>query len=146
VIEEPFDQTHASLSPDGRWIAYASNESGRYEVYVRPFPDVASRKWPISQGGGTSPLWARTGRELFYRSDEAMMVVAIETEPSLSAGAPTALFEASYFRGIVSRHYDVAPDGERFLMIKQSASEDAPDEIRVVLNWFQELERLVPTE
>ena len=146
VIEEPFDQMHSSLSPDGRWIAYHSNESGRDEVYARPFPDVASGKWQISSAGGSHPVWARSGRELFYRSSDEMMemmAVAIETEPAFSAGNPTGLFEDPYFRN-VRRVYDISLDGRRFLMIKEGSSNDAPRELRVVLNWFEELKRLVP--
>ena len=143
AIEEPFDQYHPSLSADGRWIAYQSNESGRDEVYVRPFPDVASGKWQISSAGGSHPVWARSGRELFYRSDEEMMAVAIETEPAFSPGNPTRLFEDPYLRGF-RREYDISPDGQRFLMIKEGSSNDAPRELHVVLNWFEELKRLVP--
>ena len=88
-------------------------------------------------------MWARSGRELFYRSDDEMMAVAIETEPAFSAGTPTVLFEDPYFRNI--RHvYDISSDGQRFLMIKEVSSNDAPRELRVVLNWFEELKRLVP--
>jgi len=143
IIEEPFDQWHPSLSTDGRWIAYQSNESGRWEVYARPFPDVASGKWQISSAGGAAPTWARSGRELFYRSDEEMMAVAIETEPAFSPGNPTVLFEDPYFRA-VRRVYDISLDDQRFLMIKGGSSDDAPRELHVVLNWFEELKRLVP--
>ena len=143
MIEGPFDQYHPSLSPDGRWIAYQSNESGRVEVYARPFPDVASGKWQISSAGGVHPVWARSGRELFYRSDEEMMAVAIETEPTFSPGNPTVLFEDPYLRGF-RREYDISLDGQRFLMIKEGSSNDAPRELHVVLNWFEELKRLVP--
>ncbi len=90
-------------------------------------------------------MWARSGGELFYRSDEEMMAVAIETEPAFSAGSATGLFEDTYFRTF-GRGYDIAPDGRRFLMIKEGSSDDAPLDLHVVLNWFEELERLVPTE
>ena len=146
VIEEPFDQYHPSLSLDGRWIAYQSNESGRDEVYVRPFPDVASGKWQISSAGGSHPVWARSGRELFYRSSGEMiemMAVAIETEPAFAPGNPTGLFEDPYLRNL-RRNYDISLDGQRFLMIKEGSSNDAPRELHVVLNWFEELKRLVP--
>ncbi len=131
------------FSPDGRWLAYTSKESGQYEVYVIPFPDDR-RRWPISTDGGTEPVWARNGRELFYRNGDRMMSVAIETEPELIASKPVLLFEGRYERSISLFNYDVSPDGERFVMI-QGEQETVPTRLNIVLNWFDELERLVPT-
>jgi len=141
LLEGQFAENRPMLSPDGRWLAYQSNESGRDEIYVRPFPNVEKGKWPISTDGGQEPVWAPKGQELFYRKGNTMMVVSIKTEPNFAAGTPAVLFTGSYFSDIVGRNYDVAPDGQRFLMV---AAENT-NRINVVLNWFEELKRLVPT-
>ena len=131
------------FSPDGRWLAYMSNESGRNEVYVQPFPGPGG-KWQISTGGGTELVWARNGRELFYRNGDKMMVVDIQTQPTLAASTPRLLFEGSYERANNFRpNYDVTPDGQRFVMIKGSEALQAT-QINVVLNWFEELKRRMP--
>ena len=134
------------FSPDGRWLAYVSDESGRYEVYVQPYPGPGG-KWQISTGGGKEPLWARDGRELFYRNGEQMMAVEITTEPTFSAGTPRLLFEGTYLSGTVFlAYYDVSPDGQRFLMVQASEQQASdPTQINVVLNWFEELKQRVPT-
>ncbi len=130
--------------PNGRWIAYVSNESGRDEVYVRSFPELQNQT-PVSTQGGVEPLWSRDGTELFYRSPRSMMVVSIATEPSLSLGRPQRLFEDRYIRsGYPWTTYDVAPDGRRLLMLQTRPGTAAPQEIAVVLSWFEELKRLVP--
>jgi len=151
LLQTPFTEDRPVLSPDGHWIAYQSNESGGVDVYVRPFPDVEGGKWQISREGGFSPLWAPNGRELFYRSlnEQEMMAVSIQTQPTFTAGNPEVLFTGRYHGGIGSRsrrHYDISLDGERFLMVKESseAGERPPDQINIVLNWFEELKRLVP--
>ncbi len=147
----PFLQTPASemggvFSPDGRWIAYESNESGRVEVYVQPFPGPGG-KWQVSTEGGRQAVWARNGREIFYRSGDKMMAVEVETEPSLSLSKPEILFEGRY-EGAAGwagyANYDVTPDGQRFLMIR-SEEEPAPTRIHVVLNWAEELKAKVPS-
>ena len=142
---------NGEISPDGHWLAYQSNESNQDEIYVRPFPSGDGR-WPISNGGGTQPLWARNGRELFYRHGNTLLSVPVETTATFSAGTPTTVFEGSYFSppvGLAGRTYDVSPDGQRFLMIKDAPAGDpnvAPASIDVVLNWFEELKRLLPTK
>ena len=150
LIQTPlFAESRPAVSPDGQWIAYYSNESGEREVYVQPFPALDSKS-QISTTGGTSPVWGPEGRELFYRNGEAMLVVPIATEGGLAPGIPEVLFEGRYFGSVqpteLGRHYDLAPDGERFLMIKP-ATDDAstPTQIIFVENWFDELQRLVPT-
>ena len=100
----------------------------------------------MSTGGGVQPLWARSGRELFYRNGEAVIAVPIETDPNFRAGNPEVVFEGAYFLGPGGRTYDVSPDGERLLMIKPVENESGTSQIIVVENWFEELERLVPTE
>jgi eukaryotic-like serine/threonine-protein kinase len=150
---QPFLQTPANegapmFTPDGHWLAYQSDESGRYEVYVRPFPGPGAKS-QISTEGGTEPMWARNGREFFYRNGEKMMVVSIETRPTFAASKPKQLFEGHYenssFTFSFVPNYDVSPDGQRFLMIKASEQESVPMQVNVVLNWFEELERRVPT-
>ncbi len=132
------------FSPDGRWIVFTSNQSGQDEIYVKPYPSEGGMI-QISMNGGREPLWARDGSELFYRNGDKMMVVSFQTEPTLKAGAPTLLFEGTYVYSPFSwaSYYDISPDGERLLMIKQEEGE--PGQINVVLNWFEELKRLVPT-
>jgi len=136
VVATPFHDINPALSPDGRWLAYASNESGSFEIYVRA-ASGSGQKWLVSQKGGTSPVWSPTGKELFYRHGDKMMAILVKTEGEFKAGVPEFLFE-----GFFSSNYAVAPDGQRFLMIEES--EPIPLlEIVVVPNWFEELERLV---
>jgi Tol biopolymer transport system component len=134
------------FSPDGRWLACVSNESGRYEIYVQPYPGPGG-KWQISTEGGTEPVWNPNGRELFYRSGNKMIAVDIATQPSFAAGKPKVLFEGQYEPTVFTNsNYDASPDGHRFLMLKPSEQEQsAPTQINVVLNWFEELKRRVPT-
>jgi Tol biopolymer transport system component len=144
-LRTPFDESVPRFSPDGHWLAYVSNESGRYEVYVQPYPGPGG-KWQISTEGGTEPAWNPSGHELFYRSGDKMMAVDIATQPSFAAGKPRALFEGRYVAtAATSPNYDVSPDGQRFLMLKSAdAGEAAPMQINVVLNWFEELKRRAP--
>ena len=138
-----FDERTPVFSPDGQWLAYTSDEEGRDEVYVRPYPGPGAPH-KISTEGGEEPVWSAEGNELFYRHGNEMMVVAVDTEPVFSPARPQQLFEADYDvdprRGL---NYDVSPDGQRFLMVLNT-QELAPTEINVVQNWFEELKRLVP--
>jgi serine/threonine-protein kinase len=154
-LKTPANEDNGVFSPDGHWLAYESNESGRFEVYVRPFPPGPGGKVQISTQGGLEPVWSRNGRELFYRSGDRMMAVEISSRrdsngafPSgFSAGVPRLLFEGHYqFSGLVSSDYDVSPDGQRFLMVQSSGPEQNPTQIRVVLNWFTELQQRVPVK
>jgi len=144
-LRTPFNESVPLFSPDGHWLAYISDESGRFEIYVQPYPGPGG-KWQISTEGGAEPLWNPNGRELFYRSGDKMMAVDIATQPSFSAGKPRVLFEGRYHPAYgTATNYDVSPDGQRFLMIKPNeAGEAAPTQINVVLNWFEELKRRVP--
>jgi hypothetical protein len=137
LIRTQFYEGEPALSPDARWLAYSSTSSGKSEVYVQPFPDLEG-KWQISVDGGFAPAWASNGRELFYRSGngEKMMVVDVRTQPSFQPQPARVLFE----RSDLAVPYDVAPDGQRFLMIKQGESA-ALSEAHVVLDWAQELKR-----
>jgi Tol biopolymer transport system component/predicted Ser/Thr protein kinase len=136
-LQGPFRHDEAALSPDGRWMAYTSNESGKVEVYVTAFPGPGG-KWQISTEGGKTPLWAPNSRELFYRKDKKFMRVAVTTAPSFSASRPELLFEGDY------EGWDIAPDGKRFLMVKDEAAESAPKHLNLVLDWFQDLKLRAP--
>ena len=144
-LRTPLSESSPSFSPDGRWIAYVSNESGREEVYVQPYPGPGGRS-QISTEGGIEAVWASNGRELFYRNGDKMMAVEITTQPTFTAGSPRLLFEGSYsFSANNSTSYDVSLDGQRFLMVQSVEPEQAPTQINVVLNWFEELKRRVPS-
>jgi Tol biopolymer transport system component len=150
ILGTPFDDRIAQFSPDGHWLAYISNESGRYEVYVQPFPGPGGKQ-QVSTEGGTEIVWAKNG-ELFYRTGgnrEKMMAVEVETQPTLRIGKPHLLFEGTYLNnaanGAFSPNYAVTPDGQRFLMLKDSEqAQPGPTQINVVLNWFEELKQKVP--
>jgi len=129
-----------ALSPDGRWLAYSSDESGTMEVYVRPFPEVASARWQVSTTGGTQPVWANSGRELFYRNGRNELVAAeVRAGPGFSVGEQRALFSvAPYASPGFFQSYGVSPDGRRFLMVSEGASSQE-NELILTENWFQEL-------
>ena len=154
LLQSEYSQAQPTISPDGRWMAYSSNESTgvalKGDVYVRPFPEVNKGKWQVSTGGGSSPLWSPDGRELFYLSNENdLMVVSVKTEPSFSLGTPKILFRSANL-GLTSSSgtpYDIYPDGKRFLMIKPPGAPpltEGPRKINIVLNWFEELKQRVP--
>jgi len=132
----------AQFSPDGHWMAYASDESGQMQVYVRPFPGP-DRRWQVSTQGGTQPSWNRNGKEIFYRVGNKMMVVTVSGGVDLALSQPRQLFEQRYvFQNVSLANYDVSPDGQRFVMVKDEAGSGR---LNVVLNWTEELKRLVPT-
>ena len=139
-LQTPRNEGVSELSSDGHWLAYTSDESGQYEIYLRPFP-TGGAKWQISTEGGIRPHWARTG-ELVYPNGDKMMAVSIATQPILSVGTPRLLFERNN-EGVFN--YDVTRDGQRFLMLKSSEQEQKATQIVVVLNWFEELKRRVPS-
>lgn len=147
LLATPFNELGASISPDGRWVAYVSDESGRPEVYVRAYPGPGGR-WLISTDGGNHPVWGPDGKEIFYRAfpGGGMVSVPVEARTEFSPGRPSKLFDGRFEVGDRTfRSYDISPDGKRFLMV-QGEEESASTEVVVVLNWFQELERLVPTD
>jgi serine/threonine-protein kinase len=144
-LRTPFNESVPRFSPDGHWLAYMSNESGRNEIYVQPYPGPGA-KLQISIDGGTEPTWNPSGRELFFRNGDKMMVVDITMQASLSASKPRVLFEGQFLPSpATTSNYDVSRDGRRFLMVKaRSAGETAPTQINVVFNWLEELKNLVP--
>jgi eukaryotic-like serine/threonine-protein kinase len=154
LVQTSFEEHSADLSPDGRWLAYQSNSSGRFEVYVRPFPDVAAGQWLVSTAGGSEPRWAANGQELFYRDPKgAVISVPIGPGATWSMGTPVQLFEGSSFLfgaalTFNARTYDVSPDGRRFLMIKNADApvSSAPARIILVQNWFEDLKAKVPVK
>jgi serine/threonine-protein kinase len=140
-----FDERAATLSPDGQWIAYESDETGRDEIYVRPFPRAANGgRRQISSEGGAEPLWSHSGREIFYRAASGeMMTVPVTTTPTFAPGTPHALFPAGkYATGPSYRAYDVSPDDRRFLMLApvSDSVQATPNRLVVVEHWFQELD------
>ncbi|HEU4694885.1 MAG TPA: hypothetical protein VFS23_41245, partial [Vicinamibacterales bacterium] len=150
LAETRFPGAMADFSSDGRYIAYQSEESGRTEIYVRPFPEVNNGRWQVSTAGGTRPVWAESGRELFYLdASNALTVVPVATfGPTISFGSPTKLFDTPYAEPNPSRHYDVSADGQRFLMLKPSAGgpNAAPLSMILVEHWFEELKQRVNGE
>ncbi len=144
LLKPSFNVYASRLSPEGHWIAYASDESGRSEIYVQAFPGLGG-KWQISTDGGGHAVWARDGRELFYRNGDKMMVVEVTTQPNFAHGSPKALFEGQFFTAEAGNTtYDVAPDGQHFLMIQPGEPEQGVTQINVVQDWFEELKERVP--
>ncbi len=140
-----FNLAHPTLSPDGRWMAYDSDESGRVEVYAQSYPNPSVKRWNVSPANGSEPMWTRGGRELVYRKGDSVMAVSVDLENGRS-GPPRALFAGPYPDNpgwTRPRSYDVSRDGERFLMMKLPAEQSRP-RIAVVLNWFAELRAKVP--
>jgi serine/threonine-protein kinase len=150
---------NAEISPDGRWLAYQSDESGRFEVYVRTFPAVDRGVWRVSTTGGRQPLWSRNGRELFFLADDdSLMTAPVESAPGDSRFSWGAIVKIMSGKGYLTpgagampsrsflRTYEVSADGERFLRIKIAAVEDDPQFVIVVQNWIDELKRLVPAK
>jgi Tol biopolymer transport system component len=151
LVETRFGEGGGVVSPDGHWLAYGANNSGEFEIYVRPFPSVGGELSQISTSGGTQAAWARDGREIYYRArDGAVMAVPVmATTDTWRAGTPTRLFSGTYYGAGpdqigLGRQYDVGADG-RFLMIKETApASGAPTSLTLVLNWLEEVKRLVP--
>jgi serine/threonine-protein kinase len=150
LVQTEFNERNGVVSPSGRWLAYESDSSGRFEIYVRPFPNVSEGLWPITTGGGTRPLWARNGQELFYVApDGALMAVRVDSRAgALSTGRPAKVLEGVYVTvtGLVGRTYDVSRDGKRFLLVKPPADQGAAPQIVVFQNWLDELKQRVPVK
>jgi serine/threonine protein kinase len=156
LLHEKYNEAQPRISPNGRWMAYTSDESGQNQIYVRPFPEVESGRWQVSTSGGNSSLWSHDGRELFYRSADAVVAVSVKTEPTFSLETPKILFRGMYVSadfnaGVLELSpWDVSPDGKRFLMMKETGSTPSasggPRKINIVLNWLEELKQRVPVK
>jgi serine/threonine-protein kinase len=142
VLASPFDETRPAVSPDGRWIAYQSNELGAIEVLVRPYPDTARARYRISTGGGTSPLWSQDGRTIFFRRGDGIFKSRVTIASTFSAGAPERVLTAVEDTDRFLTFYDLAdgppPDGWRFVIVKPLADDTA--EYRVIVNWRDEVQ------
>jgi serine/threonine-protein kinase len=139
-LNTPDDESTPAISPDGKWIAYTSDRTGQYEIYISPYPGPG-REERISTQGGDQAVWAPDGRELFYREGDKMMAVSVTTQPSLKLGMPELLFVKPYLFDSRNTQYDIHPDGNRFLMIK--SEESTSNKIDIVLNWFEVLKEKV---
>ena len=154
LLEDETDQAHTHVSPDGRWIAHTSDQSGRREVYVRPFPNVNGGRWQISRNGGFAPRWGPDSRELFFQSSDGpgtpvtLMVSENDTEPAFRPGLPRPLFEGPYQLGSGANPwpYAVSADGQRFFMIRREQGGDPTEQSAIILvqNWIEELRNLFP--
>jgi len=141
LLRTPFNETLPAFSRDGHWLAYQSDETGQYEIFVRPFPNLQSGQWQVSEGGGMEPFWSPDGREIVYRAGQSLMAVKVEKAPRFVAGRPTTLFQGPYLFGGPGRKYVPNWEKDRFLMIKAGA---LPTQIVMVLNWFRELQAPAP--
>ncbi len=130
------------FSPDGHWVAYASDETGRYEVFLRSFP-AGEMVRQVSVDGGIEPVWCWECGELFYRRGSQWFSTRVSLQPELSWEPPCLAFETDFI-DTVGRSYDVSPDGQRLLVVKRT-HEPTRTKIYLVHNWFEELKRLVPT-
>ncbi len=140
LVATPAEELAPAVSPDRRWLAYTSDESGSNEVYVRPFPNVTTGVFRVSRNGGTEPIWAHSGRELFYRNGDGDLVAAtVVTTPTFSVRRQQVLFSAvGYKANVFAAEFDVSRDDQRFLMIRQDQPDNASETI-VVMNWFETL-------
>ncbi len=149
LLASEFIERNADLSPDGQWMAYESDESGQFEIYVRPFPMVNDNLWPISTAGGSRPLWGRDGEELFYLepgTPPRLMAVPVDIDSPFEHQTPQLLLEWPYFSGANGRSYDISPDDGRFLAVRpvENSGDVSLPQIIIVLNWFEELKERVP--
>ena len=156
LLESDANEAYAEVSPDSRWVAYVSDESGLPEVYVRSYPNVDDAKRQVSRNGGIAPRWGPDSNEVFFQTSDGpgtpvrLMAVLNETEPTFTPGIPRPLFEGPYRLGFGPRPlpYDVSPDGQRFLMIKEPVSREPPEQSTVIIvqEWHEELKRLVQVD
>jgi len=147
-LNQSFDEVDLQFSPDGRWVAYFSNESGRAEVYVRPFPNAVG-KWPISSGGGSYPLWSRTRHEIFFRSpDQQLMVASYSVNGDIFRAEKPRPWSSRRFLGRPRlAAYDLHPDGNRFALAPAPDAQSVKqDKVVFVFNFFDELRRIAPTK
>jgi eukaryotic-like serine/threonine-protein kinase len=142
LIRTPFKEDQPMFSPDGRALAWVSNETGRSQVYVRPYPGAG--RTMVSTDGGTEPIWSRAGTELYYRNGRRFFSIPIRTSGPLTVGRPSALFEGDFAAGSITPGipaFDAAPDGQRFIVVTSTSDAESPTRLDVVLNWTEELRR-----
>jgi serine/threonine-protein kinase len=139
IVEGPGDDLQGVVSPDGRYMAYQSDESGGYQIYIRRFPD-GEGKWQASVAGGAFPRWSRDGRELFFSdlSTNDLIVVPVQPGANITLGSPQRLFSANAIGAELSQGFDVAPDGKEFVVVLNGASSGTEKVISIVQNWFAE--------
>ncbi|HYE73379.1 MAG TPA: hypothetical protein VEF04_08610, partial [Blastocatellia bacterium] len=132
------------LSPDGRWLAYTAKEHGQWQIYVQPFPALDG-KWQVSTEGGQQPVWSRTGKELYYRIGSRVMMVTLDTSIGFKAAPPQQLFTGDFRQEPITLlpSYDVAPDGQQFVMMR-GGQESGATRLNVVLGWFADLQSRLP--
>jgi serine/threonine-protein kinase len=152
LLSSQFNEYRPVLSPDGRWLAYESDESGQNEVFVRPFPEVGTGRWQVSSGGGVQPKWSRDGRTLFFIGPTSLMESTVRDGVSFTHDTPKAVLDRQpyLYNPFPPRIYDVSPEGQRFLMMKlpgpeTEAETQPPPQFIVVTNWIEELKQRVPT-
>jgi Tol biopolymer transport system component len=147
VLDGPEETTHPAISPDGHWLAYRVTDQQGEHVFVTDFPDGRGR-WQVA-ANGSAPLWSPDSRELYYQQQSpnghiSVYAVEVADAPTFTAGRPTRLFQGPYVGALpFGRDYDIAPDGERFLMVRQPVGGEVLTNLNVIVNWFAELERLV---
>ena len=148
LLHSEFNEIEGTVSPDGRWLAYASDESGIYEVYIRPFAPTSSKppagKWTISIGGGRDPHWRGDGRELFYVApNRKMMAAQVRTDGvGVEGGTPQPLFDVRFpVEGTTLSHYAVTADGQRFLIAADPETSSESPPLQVTVNWLAGLKR-----
>ena len=153
LLQGKYQEANGRISPDGRWLAYVSDESRQPEVYVRPFPEINKERWLVSNGFGLEPLWSQDGRKLFYWTQDALMEVAVDTDPTFNPEVPKVLLsrKPAYTLdfGISSIAWDAHPDGKRYLVLKpnetvSSEGVNQKPKFIIVTNWFEELKEKVP--
>ncbi len=143
LVTTEFTETSPAVSPDGRWLAYVSRGSGQYEVYVRPFPNTNEARWLVSINGGNEPLWAHSGRELFYKGGGELVSVEVLPGTTFITGEQRSLFSLDGFAtDLFRQQYDVTADDQRFVMIRDLGGQEA-GELIVVENFFEELKAKV---
>jgi hypothetical protein len=141
LVASPFTELHPSVSPDSRWLAFTSNESGTNEVYVRPFPGSSGGRWQVSRGGGTQPRWSRDGRELFFISGTQLIAARINTRSGFEVENLEPLFSSRDFRqDQFHQTYDILPDGRFLFMVgRRALTREGPPRIAWVENWLADL-------
>ena len=144
LISTRFPERVPRLSPNGRWLMFQSSETGTFEIFVKPFPNVNEGGWQVTRSGGRHPLWARDGRALFYMAEERLVTVPVETESSFVFGNAEVITDGAARDSGQAPNYDVDLDGERFVMVKDIEGTSDASQIHVVLNWHQELLERVP--